>query len=570
MGEMTAPVRARATRREWLIAIVLACGLVTALTFPTVPQLGTAGRLDTGDGRFSIWNVAWVAHALTTDPRHLFDANIFAPHPDTLIYSELNLVAGVLGIPGYVLTGNPLVAHNSAVLLALLAAFMAMWALVRRLTGSFWAGVVSATGYTFSAYTSAHTAEIQLLMIFGFPLAMLAFDRLVERPGLGTSIALGAAMALTGLSCGYYGIFAAAMIGVAVLVWADRRPAYWLAIATAAAATLLFTLPVLRPYLLDRAAQGIARSTNPAELRSYSADWRAYLTSSTWLDSKWLGLMGIGKEVLFPGIVITGFAVIGVAASVRRASTRRAVRGYGAIALMALAASIGPDGGLYSLFAQAIPGMALLRAPARFGVVVIFAVAVLAGFGYASFQQEGDGFRPVENSTDRPLLRPGRRRWFGPAVLAALVAELWVVWPLHAMPPIEAPYHLLASLPRGAVVEFPLNYDRHTFHNETWAMLRSTANWQPLVNGYSDFIPDDFYDIALPINGFPDAASFKIMKARGVRYVVLRVGDYGTYGQALLDRFPPYARDLKLLSNDHDVRLYEIVAWPPGDGANRG
>jgi hypothetical protein len=58
--------------------------------------------------------------------------------------------------------------HNSAVVIALVITFVAMWALVRRLTARRQRASVAATAYTFSAFTSSHTAEIQLLMLFGF------------------------------------------------------------------------------------------------------------------------------------------------------------------------------------------------------------------------------------------------------------------------------------------------------------------------------------------------------------------------------------------------------------------
>ena len=52
-------------------AVVLAC----VFTYPYIINFSNAGRLDTNDGRWSIWVVSWVAHALTTDPLQL----IFAP-----------------------------------------------------------------------------------------------------------------------------------------------------------------------------------------------------------------------------------------------------------------------------------------------------------------------------------------------------------------------------------------------------------------------------------------------------------------------------------------------------------
>jgi len=166
--------------REWLVAVGVGAALVCLMTWPTAPGLFTYGRLDTADGRFSIWNVGWIGHALTTSDT-LLDANIFYPHLGTLAYSELNLVAGLLGLPAFVATGSALGATNTAILVGLLGSFLATWALVRRLTGSPVAGLVSATGFTFLPFVQAHTAHIQLLMTFGMPLVLLAFHSLRDR-----------------------------------------------------------------------------------------------------------------------------------------------------------------------------------------------------------------------------------------------------------------------------------------------------------------------------------------------------------------------------------------------------
>jgi hypothetical protein len=547
----------QAPARRWILAVILACTFTAALTYPTIRDFGTGGRLDSGDGRFSIWNVAWVAHALTAEPRRLFDANIFYPHPRTLTYSEMNLVAGTLAAPAYALTRNPIAAHNTAVMTSLVVAFLATWALVRRLTGSSSIATVSAAGYTFSAFTSSHTAEIQLLMIFGFPITMLAFHRVVERPTIGRGAVLGVMLAITALCSGYYGVFAAAMVGLAALVWASRGRQYWTALAAAAVVAALLVLPLFSIYRTDRADAGADNRANAHQIRVYSANWRDYLTSATVLQSAtFSGLARVAQrlapgvlppdmtEVLFPGWMVTGMAVAGLATVARlSAADRRHVIGYAAIAAAAVWASLGPDAGLYSVL-DVLPGASLLRAPARLGVVAIFALAVLAGFG---------------------LRRISRgRRWVVATCLAFVLAELWVPWPLRAMAPLPRAYTLLRQLPRGGVLELPFPYRRTDFHQHTRAMLRSTANWQPLLNGYSDFTPPDFYELAEPVNGFPDAASFTILRTHQVRYAIIRVTDYGTdeIRDRLLARFPPYEEHLRLLTDDQGVRLYEIVSWP--------
>jgi hypothetical protein len=545
---MVDPVRPAGSSpaRAWPIALAVAIVLTTALTYPTVTRFGSAGRLDTNDGNFSIWNVAWVAHQVMSDPRHLFEANIFYPHPHTLTYSELNLVAGVLALPVYAMTGNGLAAINSAILIALALAFLAMWALVRHLTGSAAAGLVAATGYAFSAYTASHTAQVQLLMIFGFPLTLLAFHRLVAGPRFSTGLSLGGAVAATALACGYYGVYVGAVLGLATLWWAVRRPAYWMAIAVAAVVTAALVLPVFVPYSRSRAEEGAVRLTNVQELRDYSADWRAHLTSGTDLGSTWLAWLYAGdqkpKEVLFPGIVVTALAVAGLTVAQRDAAARRPVLMYGVIAVLACWATLGPDAGLYLWLTHVLPGMSLLRVPARLGVVDIFALSVLAGYGFSRIDRG--------------------RAWLAPVAIAALAAELWVPWPLHDLPPVARAYHLLAGLPRAGVVELPFPYEPNNLHQHAKPMLMSTFHWQPLVNGYSDYIPPDFSAIAAPLNQFPDPQSFEIMRARGVRYVIWKVDQYGPYREALLARIPSYQAHLRLITDDQGVRLYQIVSWP--------
>src|SRR5687768_15887460 len=94
-------------------AVVLAgAALAVALTYPLAFQIDRIGRMNTADGHWSVWVVAWVAHALTTDPLNLYSANIFYPHTSTLAYSEANIGAGVIGVPVWLLTKNPHTTHN--------------------------------------------------------------------------------------------------------------------------------------------------------------------------------------------------------------------------------------------------------------------------------------------------------------------------------------------------------------------------------------------------------------------------------------------------------------------------
>ena len=284
----------------------LAVLLTTAFTYPIAPRLGSVGRFDTSDGHWSIWCVAWVSHALATNPAGLFDANIFAPHRDTLAYSENNVVAGVLGLPAYLLTGNPYATHNLSLLLGVGLAFVGAYALARHLTRDTGASIVAAIGFAFCPFLFARTAHIQLALFFGLPIAMLAMHRLVDAPSIGRGIALGVALAVQALACGYYGIFAGLLTALGLPFFAVTRRRwrsahYWLCGAVAAAAAIGPVVPFFLPYVRVQDELGFTRSVEEAAY--YSADLQAWLASSAWAHRWILPWLGRWNEVLFPGLL---------------------------------------------------------------------------------------------------------------------------------------------------------------------------------------------------------------------------------------------------------------------------
>jgi hypothetical protein len=66
---------------------------------------------------------------------------------------------------------------------------------------------------------------------------------------------------------------------------------------------------------------------------------------------------------------------------------------------------------------------------------------------------------------------------------------------------------VLATVPRGAVAEFPFYSERPNYPRHAQYMLFSTVHWQPLINGYSDYIPPDFRRSVIPMSSFPSRAS---------------------------------------------------------------
>jgi hypothetical protein len=552
-----------ARARGAAIACGLALTLAIVMTWPLASGLGRLGRTTNMDGLYGIWNVAWVSHAIVTHPFSLFDANIFYPHRNTLAYSEANIIAGVIGIPAWLITHNPYAAHNSALLFAFATSFLGMWLLARRLSGRADTSVVAGIMFAFCPYFYSHSAHIQLLMAGGMPLAMVALHRLVDRPSNRRGIALGAALALQALACAYYGIFAGLMVGYAVLFFAVRRQLwrvrhFWIALIVGAVTAGLIVLPFLLPYL-ELQEGGFVRSLDDA--RRYSATWPSYLASPSHLHRPILLLartLGwrVG-EVLFPGVLAIVCGIVGAVAcwkqgphavatpGIRADDDRETLMLYGSLGVLALWGSFGPGAGLYTVLYRVVPLFTFLRAPSRFGLLVVFVLSIFASLALAR-------------------LIPRNRGIVMTSVLAAVaIAELNVVpFPWERALTVSTSYRLLASMPRAVVAEFPFYGERIAFPLHAQYMILSTTHWMPLVNGYSDYIPQDFREAAYVLDSFPSTDTFKVLEKRRVRYVAIHWDMYGPRAEEIRTKLKGFEGHLRLLGSDATMSLYEIVGYP--------
>ena len=566
-------------RGEAVLVVITAAVLAAVLTYPLARHIDSIGRVNTDDGRWSIWVVAWVAHALTSDPLNLFHANIFYPHAATLAYSEANIGAGVMAAPVWAFSKNPYLAHNVVVLLSFVIAFAGAYYLVRYLTGSRPAALVAGVLFAFCPFIFARTAHIQLLLTGGIPFAMLAFHRLVDRPTVGRAVTLGVLICLQSLSCAYYGVFVILMLGVGVPLFVVTRRLwrardFLIAIALAAFVSIALTLPFFLPYLRVQ-EMGFARTLNDA--REYAVNGRAWLASAAWAHRWWLPKIEGFNEVLFPGVFALTLGLAGAVWQLRPQRGQAPLQAlqarsqelrpplqrglppshelrrdvavfYILVGVVAVWSSFGPDAGLYWVFYKTVPFFTFMRAPGRFGIVVVLALVVLAAPLLAALFAR----------TRRPML-------MGAMVALVAAAELAGI-PLtqyRRTPPVSSVYRTLATLPRAAVLELPYWHQRHEFPRHAYYMLNSTAHWMPLVNGYSDHIPRDFRDTALALSSFPSRESFAILADRGARYVVIHLDMFSERSEFRLnERLETYKQHLRLIATDGTMQLYEILSFP--------
>jgi hypothetical protein len=543
---------------EAAAAVAVAFAITAFLFYPLPFRLGAlVYRLDNADAQFSVWNVAWVARALVRDPRHVFDANIFHPERGTLAYSEANLGSGLLAAPVYALTGNQYAAHNFVVLLSFLASAVGTYYLLRYLSRDRLAAAVGALAFAFAPYLFAHLLHIQLLWTAGLPIGLLLFHLLTDRPSPGRGTALGSVVSAQLYFCAYYGVFLVLAI-VGFTLWAavfERRwrdGPLWSALAVAAATAVVMTLPLLLAVLEFQTTTGYTRALAASE--PFSANWAAYLASPASAHHWLLELLPPWREILFPGSVAVAFGVVGILSGARaRGRLRATTWQYVVLGALACWLSFGPAAGLYRWLYAVFPPLSLMRAPSRFGVVVLLACSVLCAIGVARAREW------LTAAARRRRLAPWWPWLAGAALLAAAIIEHDVPLQFSRAPRAAAVYGVLAGLPDGAVLEVPV-YSRRAEFLRTRYMLASTIHWKPLVNAYSDYVPPSLSARLDILGGFPSPDSLRELRRDQVRYAVVHLRMLSeAHRRDLEQRLDAYAGSLVLLYEDERTRLFEIT-----------
>jgi hypothetical protein len=304
------------------------------------------------------------------------------------------------------------------------------------------------------------------------------------------------------------------------------------------------------------------------------------LTVAGWASATLLIAMLLGWTVRLPGLRVASFPrALGITAAVfslalvGSAPLRRTTRAWLATApgvfllftLFGVVMSWGPSiqskgrtiasSSLYSLFYALVPGYDAVRAPARFAMLVMCTLALLAGLGVAALQRTRRG-RLVAAATTVAILvesaaiplpidqNPVDYRTRGLAPLPASVAMA---------PPV---YDFVSTLPPSAVlVELPLGEPAF----DVRYMFYSTRHWRALVNGYSGGAPASYEDLDFALQEAltrPDRA-WQAVRETGASHAIvherLYAGDRGPRMSAWLQ--DQGAIEIKAFDGDRIFRI---------------
>jgi hypothetical protein len=453
-----------------------------------------------------VWGLAWVVHQAVRDPLHLYDANMYWPQTLSLAYTESLIPQALQAAPVFAAGGSALLAHNLVLLLTFpLAgcfAYLLAWDLTRSRAASFLAGLA----FGFSALRFLHIVHIGVLSFQWLPLILWLVRRAVLRPRPPVLVALAGALVVQALSSGYYAVLLALLLAVVAPFFARRawRRRSLGPLLLAGVGALLVVAALAWPYAVLQQRHGLGRGRDT--FVHWSATPASYLSPGEYVGLPHLEALreATGSWPLFPGTAVLLLAPLGLG---RSRSARLAL----ALSLAGIALSFGPELRLGALslpmpleWLRRMPPGSLLRDPARLGVLAQLGLALLAALGL------------------RRVLRWRGGAWAAAALLALQIAEAYPVGlgnRVRAVTPPPVVLRFLAGAPRGPVLELPWDHTNRGAGGQY--LYWSTAHWQPLVNGHGTFAPSANFRLAVLAARFPTGRSSRILRAEGVRYVVV-------------------------------------------------
>jgi hypothetical protein len=257
-------------------------------------------------------------------------------------------------------------------------------------------------------------------------------------------------------------------------------------------------------------------------------------------NALWGGAAGEAPDErsLFPGAIAIALALVAFIPPISRTALT-----YLGLALVAADLSFGAHGVLFPLLRGSIGILGSLRAPARFGVLVLMSIAMLAAIGAARVYQ----------------------RWPRPAPFVSVILTLLCLGEYWSSPigvrtfnprPTEVHAWLARQAPGTVILELPVPTPATLWRQEALYSVRSITHWQPLVNGYSAFPPQRYVDLLLQLPKFPDRAAILPLREFGVQYILI---NRRFYSALEFDRL--------MLEVEGSTRLWPVRAF--GEGADQ-
>ena len=548
------PGQTVAVSRQEVLAVFLVYSALTALlTWPWATDPGGLA-LPSPDCLGHVWGLAWVVRQVGIDPRHLYEANMYWPHRNSLAFTESLLPQALQAAPLFWLGSGPILAHNAVLLLTFPLSGLGLYLLAREMGASRGGAFVGGMGFAFFGFRFEHLTQIGVVSFQWFPFVLWAFLRCVSA---ASPVRLGALVlfcVLQALSSGYYALLLGVVLAVSFACFAREmwRRGTLVKVGAAVGAAALITAAAAWPYRELRSLRPLVRS------RQENVHWSARLGSfvnpgpysgGLLYPQPMLEALSRSREALSPGLLVALLAMAGLWRG-RRGQTTRWLLAVGVIsAVLALGPELrdlpGRPPGPFDL-ARRLPFFDMIRVPSRFGVGAVLAADALAALGLSRLIGVW-----AARATALTLVT-------GTLVLAELAPQ-----PLrgHLRPPPEPSGFAswLAQAPAGPVLELPWESEESGGPYMYWSIW----HWQPMVNGHGTFPAPGNLGLGRVGRRFPAAFASRVLRCAGVRYVVVHGAQIEDGQRRLLDG--PLAHGVQEAGRFEQDVVYELLPPSPGE-----
>ena len=604
---------------------------VAVYTFPLILDFSRPFS-EPGDYLLIAYGLSWQIHALLTQPWDFFQANVMYPAASSLaVATPLNTSQLLFFLPIRVIAGDAIAAINAVYVGNMLATAVSTFALLRYSGVGRRPAFVAGWSFGFVVAKLHQHFQFPYFWLVWTVYAWYRFLTTRRRSHLAVAACSFVGMSLGSFYLMYMGFLcllaATVVFHFKVQPLTDRKTLLNAAISGVLVALVLapFGLPyfeVNREYGLERPlGEAIQYSADPvgsyllpnndsmlyqrvrsgqtysplpgeealfsrvAEVVSSSVGsaLTGGRTSGNITYEQFHGIWSAGnaERRLFPGYSVLLLAILGICA--RPSAVTRAPR---MLLCALLAASVllscGPViillghltylPGPYLVLYYALPGLAGMRATARFGYVALLALSGLAALGWAVLERR----LPGAGGRRQLSLRLAVAAW-----LALFTAENLPARPQsHDRPPDPpAVYSWLAARTiEGGIVELPtfkgsmsksdpLYGDRRVDyrHREYLYMYYSTFHWQPIYNGFGAFPGPHQFAVRDAIERLPAADAVEQLHALGLRTLVLHTYWFEPEDAEFWSR-PELMQVLKPIATVGGAQVYQLLS--PG-GATR-
>ncbi len=541
-----------------------------------------------GDPQLNLWAMTWQLRNLLIHPFDLWNANAFYPSQNSITGSDHLFSQVLCGLPVYLITQNPFLTYHFLIFLAYGTGAWGIFALVKYLADSqssaFLAAIFFITAFPRSVHAPTH---IQLTSMQWMPWSCLFLLKFAFQGGTRNIVLFGIMTWLQILSSWYLAVYEVIVLALmATLLLPQRIPwRRWIGIGICSFLVITAVLPFAIPYM------GRHDST---DVGMYSAELKDYFRPSR--DTIWGKCLGINElwseRSVCPGFLVWVVIIAGAIGSfapgfskrppvsnptmpensfpLNRASSEppgwvnpvSKIRFLGRLGILigvvSFILSLGPffHGNPsfrlpYYFLAKHIPVFSQQRVPARFSLLLVFAIALGIGWSFLHISK---------------LLQTLTRRLVAVTILVMMI--MIEQYPFVSFIPsdgsLPSVYQWLKHQPESTVVaEIPEFYGSSLWGFSADYMMYAAIHGRQIINGYTRYPPVGYQDRASVLNQFPSVESLMELQKLGVDYIILHPQKF--FHQFMQELFvsqqtseePIHVlNQIIALSNDHFVQCY--------------